>query len=99
LIEGLAAQPSEFYSSLTKAVEKREIPEITIEHVEWSEAGLGSASRQYLRISRGRHSFDVCGAPFGKGFFTSSWLLDRPSKIGPMAVAGFLFGALVIDAL
>lgn len=33
-----------------------------------------SAKREYLRVRRKEHLFDVCAAPFGTGFFFSWWL-------------------------
>jgi hypothetical protein len=39
---------------------------------------LLSAKREYLRIIRGKYSFDVCAAPFGTGFFFSWWLTILP---------------------
>ena len=37
-----------------------------------------SADRLYLRVIRKGKIFDICGAPFGSGFFVSWWLGDRP---------------------
>lgn len=38
-----------------------------------------SANRLYLHAVRGRQVVDICAAPFGTGFFISSWLADtRP---------------------
>jgi hypothetical protein len=71
------------------AIQRREIPGATTSKVLWSEAGALSADREYFRVTRGRLVFDVCAAPFGKGFFFSWWLAEaRPSL-------RFLYGTLV----
>jgi len=33
-----------------------------------------SAKREYFRVQRKENIFDLCGAPFGKGYFFSWWL-------------------------
>ena len=33
--------------------------------VEHKEGGLASGNREYLRMHRGKHAFDICAAPFG----------------------------------
>ena len=51
--------------------------------VEWPEGGLLSAKRLYLRVIRKEHVFDICGAPFGNGFFFSWWLGEsRQTSVG-----------------
>jgi hypothetical protein len=47
--------------------------------ITWKEGGLLSAKREYLRVRRKEFVFDVCAAPFGKGFFFSWWLGEIPS--------------------
>jgi len=88
LIENLKASPKDFYVSVERAVRDRKAPEIAISRVDWKESGLFSAEREYLRVSRGKYIFDICGAPFGEGFFVSWWLGEaRPSPLGPTAAA------------
>lgn len=81
LIEGLPASPMDFYQSVEGAVERRRLPDVRISRVEWREGGIGSAKRVYLRLHRRDHVFDVCGAPFGNGFFVSSWLGELPTGL------------------
>src|SRR5205814_777575 len=52
-----------------------------------------SAKRDYLRISYGRYSFDLCAAPFGRDYFFSWWLVQRQPD------AALLFGCLGIMAM
>lgn len=62
---------SEFYASIEKELEARQMPGLTIERIEHNEGGLLSAKRQYLRLRRERLVFDVCLAPFGTYWFYS----------------------------
>ncbi len=38
-------------------------------------------ARIYQRIGRKKLVFDVCGAPFGKGFFVSWWMGPLPNPV------------------
>lgn len=82
LIENLQVSTTEFYASVEAAIQRREIPDASISRVEWKEGGILSARRVYLRVTRGEHVFDICGAPFGIGFFFSSWLTTQPPSLG-----------------
>ena len=79
LVEGLQFSPKDFYASVERAVHLRRLPDISVSRVSYAEGGLFSAKREYLRVERKEHIFDICGAPFGTGFFFSSWLGARPS--------------------
>ena len=78
LVEGLQWSPKEFYGAVEQALQRRQLPDIFLSRVSYSEGGLFSAKREYLRVTRKEHIFDICGAPFGTGFFFSSWLGERP---------------------
>ena len=98
LIENLQASPQEFYASVEKAIERRQVPDISNCRVDWKEGGLFTTLREYLRISRERHVLDICGAPYGTGFFVSWWLAElQPSAIGPTLAAIWLI--LTIDTV
>lgn len=79
LIPNFHYSSQKFYEELSKAVEKRQIPEAKISRIQMKEGGLFSAKREYLGISCNKDFyFAVCAAPFGTGFFVSWWLLDPP---------------------
>jgi len=78
LVEGLQWSPKDFYVSVEQAIGRRQLPDIFLSRVSYAEGGLFSAKREYLRVTRKDHIFDICGAPFGTGFFFSSWLGERP---------------------
>jgi hypothetical protein len=94
LIENLQFSSREFYSQVLAAVEKRKIPDLKIRYVRWSEGSLLSPERIYLRLTRERLSFDICGAEFGTGFFVSLWCGEKPLRLGFL-----LFVAAVIALL
>src|ERR1700752_1824787 len=52
LIEGLQASSLGFYQELERALARRAIPEATPMRVDYREAGLLSAKREYLHITR-----------------------------------------------
>lgn len=74
--QSFALSSDSFYSELEKSIENHEMPNSSISRTTHKEAGLLSASREYLRIKHGDIVFDVCAAPFGKDFFISWWLYE-----------------------
>jgi hypothetical protein len=99
LVDGLAYSSQDFYAALTDALEKRGIPDVKVSQVEHTEEGALSGVRLYLRVERKELTFDVCAAPFGRGFFVSWWLVRLIGAwigyavfllIGGMALWGFL---------
>ncbi len=82
LIEDFQMSSQDFYAQVTKAVEKRQMPNAKIERIQMKEGGIFSSKREYLSISCNKDFyFAICGAPFGTGFFVSWWLLDPPDGI------------------
>lgn len=95
LLEGLEESPLHFYESVEAALAPRRIPGAETSRVEYLESGILSAKREYLRVTRGKLVFDICGAPFGTGFFVSSWLTESPPRWGALwfaIIAAFYFG-------
>lgn len=87
----------EFYASVEEAIERRGVREATLSRVDWREGGVLTAKREYLRVRRGSHVFDICGAPFGNGFFVSSWLGEV--RASPFVMISFLAGLVVLLVL
>ena len=93
LIEFFNYSSKDFYTQVEEAVKKREIPEIKFQRVDFKEGGMLSAKREYLRVRRHALVFDICAAPFGKGFFVSWWLGEPMGcfeKLALFPVFGFL---------
>jgi hypothetical protein len=76
-VDGLSTSTLEYYAAVEKALRDKQVPELQIERTTVSESGILSAKREYLRVRYGRLMFDICGAPFGKDFFFSWWLVKR----------------------
>jgi hypothetical protein len=98
LIDGLPTSPLEFYRSVERVLERRGVPQTKRSRIDWKEGGAFSAKREYLRVARGRHGFDVCAAPYGNGSFFVSWWLGepRPSPVVPTLLLIALYGALAL---
>src|SRR5262245_13453504 len=90
--------PLEFYERVKQGVGRREVPEARISSRDWKASGLLSAKRTYLRIRRGRTQFDICAAPFGKGFFFSWWQTDEV-RWGWLYLLIYLLATWIIAAL
>ena len=104
LIEDLQASPLEFYKAIDAALMRRQVPETTNERVDYRESGALSANREYLHVQRDNLVFDVCGAPFGTGFFVSWWLAEEERRLNVLVKIGFLVlllgsAARVLDQL
>ena len=80
LIEGFQTSPLDFYAAVEAAIQRRQIPDRQSVRIDFKEGGLLTAKRVYLRIMRDKHSFDICAAPFGTGFFFCWWLTELPSQ-------------------
>lgn len=94
LIDGLQKSPKEFYETLSVDIADRKIPKAKTSDVSFAEGGLLSGKRQYLRVKRGEHIFDICAAPFGRGFFVSWWLVVAESRLLSIPLLGLLFRLL-----
>ncbi len=74
MVPGLQQSAEEFYASVESLVTPHGLRNVKLERVNLSEGGILSAKREYLQMRRGEHVYHVCAAPFGNGFFISSWL-------------------------
>lgn len=91
LLEDFSTSTQDFYRAVEEAVGRRNLPDIEISRVLFSEGGVGSAKREYLRIRRQRIVFDICSAPYGNGHFFS-WRLKRmPPKYSLFASIAIFF--------
>lgn len=82
LLEEFHTSTLDFYARVEQALVRREIPDVRTARIEYKESGVLSARREYLRVERGKHVFDLCAAPFGRAYFFSSWLTEkRPSLL------------------
>ena len=97
LFEGLQESPKETYKSIETAIKKRELPDTFITGINLIEGGPLSAWREYLRVSRKEHIFDICVALYGKGMFVSWWLTKAQSSKGiRIAIMAIIFALILI---
>jgi hypothetical protein len=94
LFEDFSTSTQDFYAAVEAAIADRNLPDIKTSRVFFSEGGIGSAKREYLRIERQRIVFDISSAPYGKGHFFSWWLAKIPAKYGLFIVIGIALGCL-----
>lgn len=73
LFDTAPCSPLELYQLLAKEIRHKEIASLSITTVVYPEGGVFSANREYLRVSFRHYVFDICAAPFAKGFFISWW--------------------------
>jgi len=98
LLEGLQESPKTFYASLEEAINKRELPDVSLSRIDYREGGIFSPEREYLRVKRKEYIFDICAAPFGRGFFVSWWLGEKPGLIRELILMIPILGPLLVGA-
>jgi hypothetical protein len=74
MFQGMQQSSDEFYTRVEQYLALHNLKDTKLERVKFSEGGIFSSKREYLQIRRGDHVFHLCAAPFGNGFFVSSWL-------------------------
>lgn len=80
LIDDFNFSSEEFYKRLQSELQSQGINNISIEKVSLKEGNALSSKRIYLRVLWKSYQYDICGAPFGNGFFISWWLLYKQSQ-------------------
>jgi hypothetical protein len=91
LLDDFNASALNFYALVEKALAARQIPDLKAKRINWRESGIFSAKREYLRVSRGRLTYDICAAPYGTGYFFSSWMAVQ----APIPILSLLIGLFV----
>lgn len=79
LLDGFNFSTKEFYERLKKELHSQGIKKVDSYYVLLKMGGIFSARRLYLRVEWKGFRYDICAAPFGKGFFISWWLLYKNS--------------------
>jgi hypothetical protein len=80
-VENMQESTQGFYVSVEQAINSLNIPETKISRTSFLEGNFTSARRDYLRVARREHVFDICAAPFANGFFVSWWLGEETSLL------------------
>jgi hypothetical protein len=101
-VEDFNTSTIEFYLKVEEVLRSKEAP-VKPDRIDWSEGGILSAKRQYLRATYGRYSFNICAAPFGRDFFFSWWLTKRRPEsalmMGCATMIGLLFVLIILVKL
>lgn len=99
LVDDFSTSSLDWYTALEQGIVARDMPLVRIERIEHNESGIGSTKRMYLRVIRGKLTFDVCAAPYGRSFFFSWWLAVQPLQYAllyaGLGLLGFLIAASV----
>jgi hypothetical protein len=90
LIDNFQFSTQEFYTLLQLELQERGIKSIVAKKVALKEGNAFSSKRTYLRATWKEYQYDICAAPFGKGFFISWWLLYK-SSIGQILISKIPF--------
>ncbi|MFV0572299.1 MAG: hypothetical protein ACK5M1_07710 [Xanthomarina gelatinilytica] len=85
LIDGLDYSSEAFYKQLKEELHGHNIKKISTQSVLHKEGSMLSSNRNYLRVSWKGYTYDICGAPFGNGFFVSWWLFQN-ATIGEILI-------------
>lgn len=91
--------PLEFYAAVEKELQTRKVPGLAMSRVDFSEGGLLSDKRVYLRMIRERLVFDVCAAPFGTRFFFSCRMAEITAAIQLWQLVVVLIGLSIFTGL
>ena len=78
LVEGAHFSSEDFYSTVEDELARRQMPRLKKSRVEFHQGGVASDKRVYLRLARENYAFDLCAAPFGKDYFFSLRLVEKP---------------------
>ena len=93
---GIHFSTQEFYKELEAAIQTKQWPGVEILRVDYTEAGLLSHTRQYFRVIRQRHLFDVCAATFGTDYFFTLREAEIPCVTTLRDVVAVMLGLMVI---
>lgn len=80
-LDNFSFSPQEFYDAVEKELQARKIPSMEISREEFTEGGLLSDRRVYLRLFRERLALYACAAPFGTGYFFSCRTVYVPALV------------------
>jgi len=85
---------NDFYQRIERELAARKVPGLDMARVEFSEGGLLSDKREYLRLKRERLVFDICAAPFGTSYFFSFRFVELPLGIKLFELFIFFLGTM-----
>jgi hypothetical protein len=78
-VDSFNTSSSDFYAQVEQCLSEKKVPGMEVRRIDFSEGGLLSDKRTYLRLVRERLVFDICACPFGSGFFFSCRTAEIPA--------------------
>jgi hypothetical protein len=99
LIEGLQDSTQRFYTTLEQAIGARQIEKLDLSRIDYREGGILSDKREYFRVRRKDHIFDICAAPFGNSFFVSWWLGESLGPLWTLILKIPILGVLLLKLI
>lgn len=96
LIDNFSTSSGAFYNAVEVTLDDRKIAGLKTARVNWNEGGVLSPRREYLRVYGEHHCFDVCAAPFGNGYFFSSWVTAQRARFVTLYYTLFLVSGLFV---
>ncbi len=99
LVENMRQSTKQFYQCLDETISRRNLADTKTDRIDYHEGGFFSAKREYFRVQRKEHIFDICAAPYGNGFFVSWWLGEKPSPFWEFMLKIPLLGPLLFGVV
>ena len=91
---GFESNTEQFYKAIEDDLKARQVPELSLERIEFKQGGWLSANRAYLRLRRQRSVLDVCSAAFGTGWWFSLRSATLPRSLYWWEVGVTLLGLI-----
>ena len=88
-----------FYSRVESAIGERQLNEIRLGRRYYKEHLGISQKREYLAISYRKLLFLICAAPYGTGFFISTWSGEKMSLLKELIFSIPVIGPKLVNAM
>lgn len=96
VLSGIHFSAQEFYAKVEKEIQAREWPGVEVLRLHYTEAGLFSHKREYLRIVRQRQVVDICASTFGKDYFFTMREAEIQAQLTLVTLLIFLAALLIL---
>lgn len=99
LFPDMQHDPEEFYKLVEEVLQERKVPDVRTGRRTFKQGGFFSNQRIYLAVFRGDYIFHICAAPWGTGFFFSSWVRKSENNIEDLLVKLPFIGKIIAKAI
>ncbi|HEX5003165.1 MAG TPA: hypothetical protein VFW78_11775 [Bacteroidia bacterium] len=97
LHEGVKISSQKFYSRIESAIGDRQLNDIRLGRRYYKEHMGISHKREYLAISYNKLLYLVCAAPYGTGYFISTWSGEKMSFLKELTFSIPRFGPKLVE--